>query len=410
MRAFLFFITTLVFFSLNVTNQAYAEEDGKFAALVIDADTGVVLMQENANRSRYPASLTKMMTAYLVFQALDNKKLRMDSKITVSSRASRQAPSKMGLRRGERVELRDMLLATIVKSANDAAVVLAEAVAGSEWQFATLMNRTASRLGMTHTNFTNASGLHDRRQKTTAYDLARLAVALKRDFPHYYYLFKRDKFYFRGNTYYSHNRVTMNYRGADGLKTGYVNASGFNLVTSAERNGHRIVGVVMGGRTAKRRDRFMTTLLDKSFYQVSKGNFENKEDVRDAKALPVPELKPSKMADINDNEPDDSELSSNENEEPEVQSSNKSEPNVDVKANLTVSAPAPSISVRNQEEGVASEGFVPIPELKPSKESLSHDDMYYEDLEQMEFQSINSLDEKYTSLLKNKFKGGVAKN
>ncbi|MDB2414275.1 D-alanyl-D-alanine carboxypeptidase [Rickettsiales bacterium] len=273
-----------------------AQANPKYASLVIDADTGVVLHQENAGNYRYPASLTKMMTFYLTFQALEKNKLRMNQRLRISSRAAAQPASKMGLKRGGRITVRDALISTIVKSANDSAVVLAEAIAGSEWQFALMMNRMARRLGMNHTHFRNATGLHDRKQRTTAYDMARLAVALRRDYQKYYYLFDRTKFFYKGKTYYSHNNVAKNYRGADGLKTGYVRASGFNLVTSARRNGRNIVGVVMGGRSTKRRDRHMVQLLDRAFYKLARA-----EPVRRkvyAGFVPVPKLKPKKYDEV----------------------------------------------------------------------------------------------------------------
>lgn len=264
-----FFVAlTLVLITLTHTH-SYA--NSKYASLVIDGETGVVLHQDNAGKKRHPASLTKMMTLYLTFQALETGKLHMGEYVSVSSRAAGQPPSKIRLRRGDRIKIRDAILAAIVKSANDSTVVLAEAVAGSEWQFALMMNRMARKLGMNNTHFRNSSGLHDRKQVTTAYDMARLAVALKRDYPQYYHLFKRSKFFYKGRTYTSHNKVTRNYRGADGLKTGYIRAAGFNLVTSAKRNGDNIIGVVMGGRSSKTRDRHMVKLLDRGFYKMAKG-------------------------------------------------------------------------------------------------------------------------------------------
>ncbi len=299
-------VATLFTVALSVVPDV-ARANPKYASLVIDAETGVVLHQENAGKYRHPASLVKMMTLYLTFQAIDKGKLKMHQKVKVSSRAASQSPSKLGLRRGQRIKIQDAILAVVVKSANDAAVVLAEAVAGSEWQFAIMMNRMAKRLGMNHSNFRNASGLHDRRQKTTAYDMARLAVALRRDHRKFYHLFDRTKFYYRGRVYRSHNRVAKTYRGADGLKTGYIRAAGFNLVTSARRGGRSIVGVVMGGKTSKRRDRHMVKLLDRAFYKIARGKVGSErlytgmvpkpvlKPVEFAKAQwPIPKLKPLK--------------------------------------------------------------------------------------------------------------------
>lgn len=280
----------------------------KYASLVIDADTGVIIHQESADKYRYPASLTKMMTLYLTFQALDQGMLKMNQNIRVSSRAAGQPPSRLGLRRGENITVRDAIQSVIVKSANDSAVVLSEAVGGSEWQFAMKMNRMAKKLGMNHTNFKNASGLHDRRQQTTAYDMARLAVALKRDYRKYYHLFNKNKFFYKGRMYSGHNNVTKKYRGADGLKTGYVRASGYNLVTSASRSGRNVVGVVLGGRSSNRRDREMIRLLDGAFSKLAHGGTGGakirtsyapepklKSNVFTAKTRPKPELKPATM-------------------------------------------------------------------------------------------------------------------
>lgn len=253
------------------TQQAQSEaEDAKYAALVIDADTGTVIHQENAGKIRYPASLTKIMTLYLTFQAIDRGKLTMNTMLRATAHSAGQKPSVIGLRPGQAISVRDAVNAVIIKSANDAAAVLAEAVSGTEAKFALQMTRTAKSLGMNHTVFANASGLPDSRQVTTAYDLARLAIALRRDYPHYYPLFSKESFTYNGNTIYSHNRVTRNYRGADGLKTGYIRASGFNLVTSARRGETSLVGVVMGGRSIKSRDTNMVKLLDQAFSKMSK--------------------------------------------------------------------------------------------------------------------------------------------
>ncbi len=257
--------------SLPVASRA---DDERYSSLVIDASTGAVLHQENAGKLRYPASLTKMMTLYLAFQALDSGTIKMNTRFQVSMHAATQKPSLIGFRNGQTVAVQDLINAVIIKSANDAAVVLAEGLAGSEWQFAILMTRTAKNLGMKHTNFANASGLPDERQVTTAYDLARLAVALRRDYPQFYPMFSRSSFTYSGRTYFTHNRVTKNYRGADGLKTGYIRASGFNLVTSAKRGDKSLVGVVMGGRSIKSRDTTMVKLLDEAFYKMASGGAE----------------------------------------------------------------------------------------------------------------------------------------
>lgn len=240
----------------------------KKASLVIDAESGAILHQENAGAIRYPASLTKVMTLYLTFEALKKGKLDMDQELYVSEKAASQPRTNLELAEGDRITVREAILSLIVHSANDAAVVLAEAVSGSEWQFARAMTAKARKLGMDNTTFQNASGLHDAAQRTTAVDMAKLAVAVQRNFPEYYPLFSTTEFNFRGQSLTSHNRVTKNYDGAEGLKTGYVNASGFNLVTAAVKNGKRIVGVVLGGKSAPHRDHKMMALLDYGFSKL----------------------------------------------------------------------------------------------------------------------------------------------
>lgn len=265
-------------------------DNSKFAMLIIDGNSGTVLFQENAGKYRYPASLTKMMTLYLAFDALESRKLSLGSMMRVSSHAASQSPTKLGLSPGSKISVQDAIMSVVIKSANDAAVVLAEAISGSEYEFALKMTRKARSLGMNHTIFRNASGLPDAGQKTTAYDLARLAMALYRDHNKYYYLFAKSTYRFRNQTLYTHNRVTARYRGADGVKTGYINASGFNLVTSAQRNGRRLVGVVMGGRTAVGRDQYMIEMLDKGFRRLAQGGAGQEIF---AGQVPTPVLKPN---------------------------------------------------------------------------------------------------------------------
>lgn len=280
---------TFIAATLLFTNVAYA--NSKYAALVIDADTGVVLHEKNAGKYRYPASLTKLMSIYVAFHALKNKKIRLNEKVKVSAKAAAKPASKLGLRPGSYISYRDLISAMIVKSANDASVVLSEGIAGSEWKFAVLMNRMAKKIGMRHTTFRNSSGLHDRKQKTTAYDMARLALVLRRDFPQYYYLFGKKQFFYNGKRYNSHNKVLKTYIGADGLKTGYIRASGYNLLTSAKRSGQSVVGVVMGGRTGLRRDRQMKKLLDIAFADLKRRS--GKKIIRTN--IPAPLLKPKRQ-------------------------------------------------------------------------------------------------------------------
>jgi D-alanyl-D-alanine carboxypeptidase len=241
-----------------------------FEAIVLDADTGQVLGENNADAITYPASLTKMMTLYLTFEALNDGRLRLDSGLPVSAYAASRAPSRLGLNPGETVAVRDLILAIVTKSANDAATVLAEGLGGgSEAAFAQMMNAKAQQLGMQHTFYHNASGLPDPEQRTTARDIARLALALIQRFPREYRYFSVKQFDFRGEEVVGHDHLLDWYPGADGIKTGFINASGFNLATSAVQNGHRLIGVIMGGRTFRSRDAAMAAMLDKGFAEVA---------------------------------------------------------------------------------------------------------------------------------------------
>jgi len=240
-------------------------------SIVIDVETGQVLSQANADAITYPASLTKMMTLYLTFEALNAGRLRLDQYLPVSYQAASRAPTKLGLRPGESIAVQDLILGLVTRSANDAASVLAEGLGGSEWAFAEQMSRKARQLGMTSTAYRNASGLPDPDQYTTARDEAQLALALYRDFPREYRYFATRQFYFRGNIIHNHNHLLDWYDGADGIKTGYIGASGFNLAASAVRNGHRLIGVIMGGPSAGTRDREMAALFDRGFQDVGAG-------------------------------------------------------------------------------------------------------------------------------------------
>ena len=235
------------------------------ASIVVDAQTGTVLESHNADKLAHPASLAKLMTLYITFQRLDSGKLTLDKQMRVSRHASAQQATRLGLRAGSSISVRSAILGIVTKSANDAAVVLAEDISGSEARFAGLMTRTAHQLGMLRTHFYNASGLPDARQWTTARDMSKLALAIIGDFPAYYHFFDVRSFLFHGRRVYGHDHLLDLYAGADGLKTGYIRTSGYNLVTSAVRHRRRLVGVVMGGATARARDRYMMTLLDRSF-------------------------------------------------------------------------------------------------------------------------------------------------
>ena len=247
-----------------------AAANPKYAAIVVDGNTGAVLHASRADQRRYPASLTKMMTLYVVFEELKAGRLSLQTPVAISANAARQPASKLGLKAGESIPLEEAILALVVKSANDIATAVAEHVAGSEEEFARRMTRRAQRLGMGATRFANASGLPDKRQYTTARDMALLGRQIRLDFPEYYPYFSVSRFTFRGKRYRGHNRLVRSYEGADGIKTGYIRASGFNLVSSVERNGKRLVAVVMGGRTAKRRDDHSAALLNRYLPKASR--------------------------------------------------------------------------------------------------------------------------------------------
>lgn len=263
-KPFGFLPTLLAAFALLAIGMA-APAQARYASIVIDADSGEVLHAVNANTPNYPASLTKLMTLYLAFDALKQGKARLSDRVEFSENAEAQAPSKLGLRTGQSISLEQAILALVTKSANDVAVALAEHLAGTEEEFARRMTARARQLGMSRTTFVNASGLPDGEQMSTARDMATLGRALLRNHPDRYHYFKVRQFTFAGQTFSTHNRLMLTYKGADGMKTGYIRASGFNLVTSASRNGRRLIGVVFGGNTAAQRDRHMAGLLDKSF-------------------------------------------------------------------------------------------------------------------------------------------------
>ena len=240
----------------------------KYAAVVINADNGRVLHAWSAGQRRYPASLTKIMTLYMIFEDLRAGKITLKTRLKVSGRASRQPPSKLGLRRGDTITVKQAILALVTTSANDVATTVAENLSGSEAAFARRMTRRAHSLGMRRTHFRNASGLPHRRQVTTANDMATLAVAIQRQFPRYFGYFKTRSFRFKGRVYRNHNRLLGRYRGVNGIKTGYIRAAGFNLVSSVERDGKRLIGVVFGGRSGRSRDRQMVRLLDKGYKRL----------------------------------------------------------------------------------------------------------------------------------------------
>jgi D-alanyl-D-alanine carboxypeptidase len=241
----------------------------KYAAIVIDADTQQVLHDRHADEPRYPASLTKVMTLYMLFDALKSGEVSLDERMVVSRYAAAQAPSNLKLRTGSRITVRDAIGALITKSANDVAVVVAERLGGTESRFAQLMTVKAKSLGLENTRFVNASGLPDTRQLSTARDMALLADAMLTDHADYYHYFATEKFSWGGKTYKNHNNLLGDVDGVDGIKTGYTRASGFNLMASAKRDGHRIIAVMLGGTTARARDRHVEALLEAAFSSYS---------------------------------------------------------------------------------------------------------------------------------------------
>jgi D-alanyl-D-alanine carboxypeptidase len=240
-----------------------------YADIVVDANTGTVLHSTNPDAQRHPASLTKIMTLYLLFEQLEAGKLKLDSQLKVSEEASGQDPTKLGLKPGSTLAVEDAIKGMVTRSANDAAVVVAEAIAGDEREFAKLMTRTARALGMSNTVYRNASGLPDKDQVTTARDQSTLGRAVQERFPRYYKYFSIRTFTFRGQSISNHNHLLGKVEGVDGIKTGYINASGFNLVTSVHRGNRYLVAVVMGGSSGGSRDARMRDLISDKIAQAS---------------------------------------------------------------------------------------------------------------------------------------------
>jgi D-alanyl-D-alanine carboxypeptidase len=240
-----------------------------FSAMVVDAHNGDVLFSQNADAPRHPASLTKVMTLYILFEELKADRLKLTSQLKCSAYGASRPPSKLGLRPSDTVSVEEAVKALVTRSANDVAATIAENIAGNERAFAARMNNTAKLLGMTRTNFRNASGLPDPEQVTTARDMATLSLRIQRDFPQYYTYFRITSFTYKGRVIRTHNRLLGKYPGTDGIKTGYIHASGYNLTASVARKGKRLVGVVMGGRTGAARNTYMMKMLDQHFGKAS---------------------------------------------------------------------------------------------------------------------------------------------
>ena len=282
----------------------------RFSAIAVDARTGAVLFSRDPDGITHPASLTKVMTLYILFSELKAGRVKLDTQFSVSQAASAKAPSKLGLKPGQTIRVEDAIRGLVTRSANDAAAVVAENLAPSERDFAARMTRTARALGMSRTVFRNASGLPDPAQVTTARDIATLSLRIQRDFPEYYPYFRLTSFVYNGKVIRTHNRMLGRYPGLDGIKTGYVAASGFNLASSARRGDKRIIGVVMGASSTSSRNAYMTRMLDAAFPNCKDGTTlasaiegvspkpvepepeKQVADAGDATSAPVPQPKP----------------------------------------------------------------------------------------------------------------------
>jgi D-alanyl-D-alanine carboxypeptidase len=269
-RGIAWLVAGLLLAVVSWSGQAFAKPVA--SSIMVDAVTGEIIASSNADAVTYPASLTKMMTLYLLFDALKHGQIKLTDTLTFSDHAASQDATNLAVSAGAKIKVETAILAVVVRSANDAATAIGEEIAGSEWAFAKKMTQTARALGMKNTTFRNANGLPNPEQRTTARDMAILGVALLRDFPEYYHYFAAERFSYRGVAYAGHNRVLNKLNGADGIKTGYIRAAGFNLVSSADQNGRRLVGVVLGGTTPYLRDKQMVAMMKKGFKTPSKGS------------------------------------------------------------------------------------------------------------------------------------------
>ena len=257
------FFTILFFISYQAKIFAYCNEQVSY--IVIDGKNGTILEQNNDKNLKHPASLTKIMTLYLTFEALKSGKLTMDTEIEVSDRIANQPKFNANLKEGEIITVRDAILGVIVKSFNDFAVALAEAVDNNEWSFVRKMNKKAVELGLDSTYFTNCTGFSNSNQQTTAFDVAKLVLKIKQNFPEYYPLFSTKSFTFRNKEFETHNHVLMDYQYAQGFKTGFTRAAGYNLATTAQKNNKDLIGIIISCNSIKERDAFMISILDNNF-------------------------------------------------------------------------------------------------------------------------------------------------
>lgn len=264
----------LLFFTQSAAAQKNSGCSTVYSYLVFAEKNSDILLESRAEKISYPASLVKMMTLYLTFEALEQHKISPDTVLKFSARGEEISKvnkvNRLPIVEGDEITVRDAIRAVIVKSFNEAAVALAEAVSGNEWEFARKMNKKARELGMINTSYRNSSGLHEEGQYTTSYDLARLAAALQKDFPNYYHLFALKEFEYRGTKYETHNHVLVDYQGAEGMKTGFTNAAGYNLVAAAKKNDARVTSILLGCETYQKRDEMTKELLDEAFANISK--------------------------------------------------------------------------------------------------------------------------------------------
>jgi D-alanyl-D-alanine carboxypeptidase len=288
-----------------ITSLSGASANAKYSGIVIDAKTGEALYESKADTERYPASLTKLMTLYLLFDAMETGKVTKSTRIPFSRHAASEPPTKLGIKPGGSVTAETAILALVTRSANDVATAIGEFLGGSEANFARMMTNKARQLGMNHTVFKNAHGLPDPDQHTTARDMARLGMAMRDNHPNFYHYFSTRSFTYKGHRIGNHNHLLGKVEGVDGLKTGYIRASGFNLAASVKRDGRKIVAVVFGGRTARSRDAWMIKLINEylpkastgsdKFYVADKGNgarFALASVVLPDKNAPIPTSRP----------------------------------------------------------------------------------------------------------------------
>ena len=253
-----------------------------YSSLIFDYNNGNIISEVRSMQTIYPASLVKLMTVYIAFEEIKKNKLRFNQKLTISSRGEEVSNinkiNTLKLKKGDQVSVKQAIRGTIIKSFNEASVTLAEAISGNEWQFAKLMNKKARELGMFDTSFKNSTGLHHQGQYTTAFDLARLVKALKSNFPQYYYLFSQEKFKYKDKKFTTHNNVLLDYPGAEGLKTGFTRASGFNLISIAKRNKNRLVSILANCSSHELRDEQTIDAFNQSFNIINSSKISYKKN------------------------------------------------------------------------------------------------------------------------------------